>query len=338
MKVLVLGGTRFIGRAVVDALVDDHRVTVLNRGTRPPADPRVAQLRADRNEPAQVAAALRGSGGGFEAVVDVSGLEAGQVRGVLDALPPGAAPRYVFVSSAAVYRRPPGAGPAREDEPAPGDPVWGEYGTDKAACERLLAERCAGPLTVLRPPYVYGPRNTEQREQFLWARMLAGRPVFVPGAGESRVQFCHAEDLARTVRAACTGELAAGTYNVGEGRDHSFLEYLDLLATVAGVTPDLVPAPDQQVPAREYFPFRRLDLTLDTARLTAAGHPVERELAAGLAGTLDWFRAHGGLDDRPTPRELSWRAAPVRQAPSGAAVQLASRRTASAVGEPGSTL
>ncbi|MGC0313448.1 NAD-dependent epimerase/dehydratase family protein [Kitasatospora acidiphila] len=305
MKVLVLGGTRFVGRAIVEALLPGHEVTVLNRGTRPLWDERIGQLVADRLDRTALTEQLDD---GFQAIVDVSGTEPEHITTLLGALPAGAAPAYVYISSAAVYDRTRALAPFAEDAPADGDPVWGGYGEAKAACEQLLRAGVAGELTILRPPYVYGPHNTEPREQFLWARLLSGSPVFVPGDGERRIQFCHAEDLAATVLAACEGRLAAGTYNIGEPRHYGFREYLRTLAEVAGVEPVLLPAPDAAVPAREYFPFRDIELTLDTKRLEATDAFHTRPLATGLATSLAWFRDHDALHDEPTPREAAWRA------------------------------
>jgi 2'-hydroxyisoflavone reductase len=306
MKVLVLGGTRFIGRAIVDALLPSHEVSVLNRGTQPLWDSRITQLTADRTEAGQVAAVL---GGRYDAVVDVSGTEPAHIGNVLKAMPQLDGTAYVFISSAAVYNRVEATPPFREGDRADGDDIWGGYGEAKAACEDLLREAVPeGQLTILRPPYVYGPRNTEPREQFLWARILGGQPVFLPGEGSTRIQFLHAEVLAGIVASACEGHLAPGTYNVGERRDYSFREYLSVLAEVAGTEARLVDAPDTSVRARDYFPFRDAELVLDVDRLTAADVVLDLDLGRGLAGTLRWFREHDGIHDEPTPVEQAWRA------------------------------
>ncbi|MFF0577788.1 NAD-dependent epimerase/dehydratase family protein [Streptosporangium saharense] len=302
-RALVLGGTRFVGRAVVEALLPSFEVSVLNRGTRPLWDPRIVQVVADRCDAASAHAALREN---YEVVVDVSGTEPRHVRNVLDTPAVAGAARYVYVSSASVYRRGPAGPPFHEGDPDGGDPAWGGYGEDKAECERLLSGLPG--LTVLRPPYVYGPHNTEARESFLWARMLAGQPIFVPGEGRTRIQFCHVGDLARTVAAACAGTLPPGTYNVGGPGTCTLTEYLDLLAEVAGTGHRPVYVHDEGVPARAYFPFRDLELTLDTTRLGRTGSGACTPLADGLRGTLAWLRAYGSLADEPTEQEKTWRA------------------------------
>ncbi|MEV7013772.1 NAD-dependent epimerase/dehydratase family protein [Streptosporangium sp. NPDC051022] len=304
-RALVLGGTRFVGRAIVEALLPSCEVTVLNRGTRPLWDPRIAQVTADRRDAARTRAALDGD---HDVVVDVSGTEPVHVRNVLGTPAVTGAARYVYVSSASVYERGHAGPPFREGDPAGGDSLWGGYAEAKAECERLLSGLSGPELTILRPPYVYGPHNTEPRERFLWARMLAGQPVFVPGEGRTRIQFCHVSDLARTVAAACAAELEPGTYNIGEPGSRTFAEYLDVLAETSGTTPRLVHVTGAGVPARDYFPFRDLELTLDTTRLDRTGAGARTPLADGLRQTLTWLREFGSLADEPTEQEKAWRA------------------------------
>jgi nucleoside-diphosphate-sugar epimerase len=298
MRILVLGGTQFVGRAIVDRLLAGHEVTVLNRGTHPLWDSRISQVVADRTQPQSVAAALTER---YDAVVDVSATEPAHVSNVLPAV---GDVRYVFISSAAVYDRSRAAPPFREEDPAGGDAIWGSYGVDKAACETVLRDALPDRLTILRPPYVYGPHNIEQREQFLWARMLSGQPIFVPGDGSTRIQFCLARALADVVAIACADGISAGAYNVGEARSYSFNEYLDVLSEICGAAPRLVHVTDNSVPAREYFPFRRADLVLDVGKL---GGLAEVPLRSGLATTLDWFQRAGEIVDEPTEREKAWR-------------------------------
>jgi 2'-hydroxyisoflavone reductase len=305
MQVLVLGGTRFIGRAIVDALLPDCDVTVLNRGSRNLWDSAVGQVVADRDRPVDTAVL---AGRLFDVVVDVSGTTPAHVENVLNVIPNRSVTRYVFISSASVYNRSASNPPFIESDLADGDVVtWGEYGTDKAECESLLEVSDLGELTVLRPPYVYGPRNSEPREQFIWARILSNRPVYVPGPEPVEIQFCHAGHLGAVVRAACTGQLPPDTYNVGGRESHTFEQYVDLLGAVAGKVPEKVIVSDQSVRPREYFPFRKADLTLDVSKIAGTGAVLEGpDLATGMAEALDWFRESGEIVYKPTDLERLW--------------------------------
>ncbi|GIH16875.1 NAD-dependent epimerase/dehydratase family protein [Rugosimonospora africana] len=302
MDVLVLGGTNFVGRHIVRALLDErHRVTVLNRGTNPVWGARVTQLVADRTDPASMSAAVRAV---FDAVVDVSGTEPRHIESTAPLLRSLGVPRYVFISSGAVYDSTTTALPFPEDAPTPGDVIWGTYGTAKADCERLLRHYDFSELVMLRPPYVYGPGNNEQREQFLWARMLAARPVLVPGDGTTRIQFCPVAHLAETVVTAVAGKVPAGVYNVGEPAAYSFDDYVVALAGAAGVRrATVIHVEDRTIAAREYFPFRDYNFILDTSAGRRAGIPAPVGLATGLAETFAWFRANTDLPYEPTARE-----------------------------------
>lgn len=305
MRILVLGGTRFIGRAIVDALLPDCEVTVLNRGSQPLWDSAVNQVVADRDRPIDAAVL---AGRSFDTVVDVSGTVPAHVEHILNVLADCGRTKYVFISSASVYNRSASKPPFAESDLADGDVVtWGEYGKDKAMCESLLEASDLDALTILRPPYVYGPRNNEQREQFIWARILSDRPVYVPGPEPVEIQFCHVGYLAAVVRAACAGHLAPDAYNVGGHESHTLEQYVDLLGAVAGRAPEKVIVTDQSVRPRDYFPFRKADLTLDVGKIADTGAVAEAPgLAAGMAETLDWFRSSGEIEYQPTDLERQW--------------------------------
>jgi 2'-hydroxyisoflavone reductase len=280
MRILVLGGSEFIGKAIVTALLHDHDITVLNRGNRKLDG--TTQLTADRNDRRAVSAALDGAD--FDAIVDVSAVDPAWVTSVLDVVKPDPRTRYVYISSAAVYDVRPAHSSPNENAPANGAEEWGDYGRAKAACERLLGGS-AFKATIFRPPYVYGPHNNMPREGALWAAMLAGDEIRVPATRATRAQFCHVDVLAQSVRAACDGSLDAGVFNIGEQRSYEFAEYVSVLAAVAGVEARIVPVTDPSIPARSYFPFRDSDLLIDVSKI-GGQHP---SLEDGLASTYTWF-------------------------------------------------
>jgi nucleoside-diphosphate-sugar epimerase len=274
VRILVLGGSEFIGHTIVERLRAGHDVTVLNRGRR--RIDGVGALIADRNDPDAVRAALRSHT--FDAVVDVSAVDPTWVGTVREVLSPD---RYVYISSAAVYDS--YTPPPDEDAPASGNASWGQYGRDNVACERLLD---AGRSVIFRPPYVYGPRNNVPREHALWTAMASGSEIRVPAAGHARVQFCSVAWLASAVAAACTGDIPPGVYNSAGADAYDFVSYVELLAAVGGYSPRIVPVPDASVPTRSYFPFRDEDLRVDTAKLSRVFAVPAPTLREGLAATF----------------------------------------------------
>jgi nucleoside-diphosphate-sugar epimerase len=287
MHVLVAGGSIFVGRAIVDHLMaTGHRVSVLNRGTRPV--PGAQQWIADFDDPASIGRALAGAR--FDAVVDLTSSSAVHVDALCDALG-GRVSRWLYVSSAAVYCED-GRYPMPESHPLGRSAAWGEYGLEKLSAERRLCERVQDrPLFVLRPPYVYGPHNPAPREHWLWARLLAGRPVLIPGRGETPLQFLHADDLGAAVASALAADVdpTPHIYNVGQSDWGPINAYLEVLAQVSGTSLRTreVPYAELGVAPREFFPFRDYPCVLDPTRIERElGFEPARSLESGFAETF----------------------------------------------------
>ncbi len=288
MKALVLGGTQFVGRRLVEALLAaGHDVTVLNRGTRTPV-PGTEALHADRRARGEVAAALAGRP--FDAAFDVSAYRPEETAEVVQALE-GRVGRFVHISTGAVYDA--GAGlPWTEDSPRGPLVQPGDYGSDKTRCEDLLFEAHAArrfPAVVLRPSYVYGPHNHLYREAYFFDRAEAGRPILVP-AGGRRVQFVHVDDLAAaTVLAAELAGVEGEAFNAAGDEIVAFGALARMAAKAVGVEADVVDAaPSPKLVS--LFPFGDFDVAMSTgkarARLGAGSRPLEQ----GLRQTYAWYR------------------------------------------------
>ena len=209
MQILVLGGTQFLGRHVVDAaLARGHDVTLFNRGqTRPDLFPDVEKLHGDRDGDLS---ALEGRS--FDAVVDTSGYVPRIVQETIDAL--GAVGHYTFVSSISVYSdlsTPPTVQTpvAQLQEPTE---EWREaYGELKALCEDVVRGRYANAF-IPRPGLIVGPWDPTGRFTYWPVRLAAGGRVLAPSPPDAHAQVIDARDLAAwIVSAAETG--LAGTYN-----------------------------------------------------------------------------------------------------------------------------
>ncbi len=284
MQILILGGTYFIGRHIALELESaGHTITLLNRGTRRTPH---ATLCADRNDPQEVRAALRGRS--FDVVIDTSCYDAMQAVIAEGALS-GRYGRWLFLSTASVYgdRAP---RPLSERSPPEGSASFGSYGVKKADAERVLTELCGRGLDVLRSAYVYGPGNNLARETFIWARLLAGEEIYVPGDGAERVSFIHVADLARAVRTLVERPTdSARVYNVAHPQRVTLREWVLSLARQAGVSAALQSVPTERlgIDARQFFPFRDLDLSLDVSRIASElQFTAEYDLDAGLRHTF----------------------------------------------------
>src|SRR5258707_1030258 len=198
MKVLVIGGTQFIGRQLVPELLKaGHSVAILHRRSKHNLSKRVENLLADRNDPEAIRRVIGERR--FEVVFDnvydwERGTTAAQVEATALAMGNRLA-RYVFMSSVAAY----GDGLNHyEGDPLAPDNHPEAYVRNKAMTERALLRlhrKNGFPVVTFRPPFVYGPENPFYPEAFLWARMRAGRPIIIPGDGTRLMQFVHVKDL-----------------------------------------------------------------------------------------------------------------------------------------------
>ena len=152
--------------------------------------------------------------------------------------PSPAARHYVFVSSGAVYRPSPEL-PWPESTPFGPSPIWGRYGEEKVASERILWDAHADgrfAVTSFRFPFILGPMNFADRESFVFSRLEAGRPILLPGGGDALNQFVYAPDVARALVAALERpDVAAGeAYNCTYQRAITNRGWVELCADVAG--------------------------------------------------------------------------------------------------------
>jgi 2'-hydroxyisoflavone reductase len=310
-RVLVIGGTLFIGRALVDELLErGDDVVIMHRSKRTPFGKRVGQIRCDRNDVAAVRAALAVTR--FDVVYDnvydwERGTTADQVSAAAIAASDGLR-RYVFTSSVAVY----GEG-GEYDEQAPLVPsdYPNPYSAQKADSERALFElhrRQGIPVTTLRPAFIYGPHNPFDREAFFWDRMLAGRPIIIPEDGLRTMQWVHVRDVARAAVLAAANDVAVGqAYNLASYPPITQIEFVQLLARIAGRQAYLVHVPREQIQraggnlfAPPYYFGVYLDIPPITARVDRARSELGLELTPledGLHETYRWYQQQ----QRPQP-------------------------------------
>lgn len=280
MDILVLGGTQFIGRHIVEALVSrGARVSVFTRGRTPDAlDPGVERLHGDRNEGRDGLSSLEGRR--WDACIDVSGYTPRQVRASAELLRDRVA-QYVFVSTVSVYADSTVA-PIDESHPrATAAPesvteVTGEtYGPLKVACEDIVTAIFGDRATLIRPQIVAGAFDPTGRYPYWVQRAAQGGEVLAPGDGSDYLQVIDAGDLARFV-VLTAAQRVPGAFNLA-GPRITWVEFMRLLR----VAPTWVDADTLRAAG---VTFAELPLFL------AASHPrsnlmhvsAERAAAAGL--------------------------------------------------------
>jgi nucleoside-diphosphate-sugar epimerase len=314
-RALVIGGTLFIGRALVDQLLErGDDVTIMHRGRGTPWGDRVREIQCDRNDTVATQAALEGQQ--FDVVYDnvydwERGTSAEQVMASARATAKGLR-RYVFTSSVAVY--PPG-GDYREDAELVPSSWPNVYGAQKADTERALfanGRETGLAVSTLRPAFVFGPHNAIDRESFFWDRLLAGRPIIIPGDGLATMQWVYSRDVARAAILASDADVANGhAYNLANYPAITQIDFVRLLAKVAGTTADLVHVPRERIQALGggvMTPPFYFGIYLDVPAITVVPARVRSELGLqltslenGLAKTLRWYQQQ----DRPK-LDYSW--------------------------------
>ena len=213
MRLLVLGGTGFLGRHVVEAaLAAGHDVTLLNRGrTNPELFPEVEKLVGDRDGDL---APLRGRR--WDAAIDVPARIPRQVQSTTNALE--GIEHYTFVSSISAYRDFSRTGidesaPVLEYEPTMGDDDMETYGARKAECERIVAAAFPAGALIVRPGLIVGPHDPTDRFTYWPARVDRGGEILAPGPPGRIVQFIDARDLAPWI-VRMVEERRTGAFNV----------------------------------------------------------------------------------------------------------------------------
>jgi len=310
MKVLVIGGTRFMGIDTVERLLErGHEVTIYNRGTRPGLWPgRVRELRGDRADPRDLQQ-LRGAD--VDGVIDFCAYTARDTRALLYIL--GNVPRFVHISSGTVYQLHPHL-PWSEDTPYGPAPLWGTYAHGKIECEQLLREERpdATATTVIRAPWVLGPKSYADREKFVLNRLIDGEEIFLPGDGNALQHFVSTRQIAHSIVAALESfDRGWRAFNVASPGYVSLEGVVRVCASIVNVEPRFHPigggptgtASSAFDMANPVFPFPNEHYLLD---LTAS----EKSGVAPPPVTLETMIEDALADLNTNPEQRSWRRTP----------------------------
>jgi 2'-hydroxyisoflavone reductase len=308
LKILVLGGTAFLGPEVVEpAVARGHTVTLFNRGkTNPGLFPNLEKLRGDRNGDLKALA-----GRSWDVVIDTSAYVPKHVRSVMEILA-AKVQHYVLISTISVY---PNFGenrdPVDEDTPVatveetPDIKVAENYGPLKAMCEQAAEKAMPGKVANIRPGLIVGPGDPTDRFTYWPVRIAKGGDVLCPGDGSSEAQAIDVRDLGVwIVRVA--EERTVGVYNaVGFKGTLSFLEMLAGAKCALNTEARLVWVPEAVLEAQKISPWGNLPLWIppkgnahiSNARAIAKGLDF-RPVTDTCKDTLAWFH--------DTKRSVAW--------------------------------
>lgn len=321
MRVLVIGGSGFIGRQLVPRLLrEGHDVALVQRpngtGTVPEGAQRIV---ADRGDLGAHAAALRDFSP--DVVIDLI-LSSGRQAAELVSLFAGHAERLVGITSADVYRAAAilhgfdsGAlepVPLTEDSPLrtqthtyPAAQIqmlkrvfgWLDDEYDKVAVERALRAGDDLPATILRLPMIYGPGDPLHRLYPIVKRVEDGRRVMVLAENVAawRAPRGYVENVAAAIALAASSARAVGrTYNVAETPSFSEFEWTQLVTRAMGWSGEIIAVPTEEAPAHLRMPGRlEQHWAVDSSRIRAElGYEEPVPLGDAIERTVAWERAH----------------------------------------------
>jgi 2'-hydroxyisoflavone reductase len=303
MRLLMLGGTEFVGRAVVDAaLARGGQVTVFNRGLHE-LPPGVAAVRGDRSAADGLAGLEQGE---WDVVVDTWTGAPSAVRDTARLLA-GRTGSYVYVSSRSVYSYPAPAG-LSEDGPlvdASPDDDEVDYPQAKRGGELAASEVFGDRALLARAGLILGPRENIGRLPWWLRRIARGGPVLAPGPRDSGLQYIDARDLAEWIVDAAERGLG-GPYNLVSPPGHTTMgELLEACVHVTGADAELRWADPEPILAAGIQPWMDLPIWLPPGEMHDTMHrgDVSKAVAAGLrcrpvaetvADTWAWLQNLGG--------------------------------------------
>jgi UDP-glucose 4-epimerase len=233
MRILIMGGTRFIGVYLTQILIaQGHEVVLFNRGNKLAPVAGVWQIHGDRTDATQLKEKLAQEQ--FDAIFDNNGRELSDTQPLAEIFK-DRVKHFVYMSSAGVYLKLDQLPHVEGDRT---DPESRHKG--KAETEAYLAEQ-EFPFTAIRPTYIYGPKNYNDLEAWFFDRIVRDRPIPIPSNGLSITQLGHVQDLAQAMAAVLGNAQAVGQiYNISGDRYVTFDGLARACAAAAGKPPEAI--------------------------------------------------------------------------------------------------
>ncbi len=286
MRVLIMGGTRFIGVYLTKTLVEQgHEVVLFNRGKKPSPIEGIQQIHGDRQDVALLREKLEKEE--FDAVYDNNGRELSDTQPLVEIFK-DRVQHFIYVSSAGVYLKSDQMPHIEGDSVDPKSRHKGKFET-----EAYLAESGI-PWTSIRPVYIYGPQNYNDLEAWFFDRIVRDRPIPIPGNGMHFTQFGHVQDLASAMTAVLGNAQAVGQiYNISGDRYVTFDGLAKAAAIAAGKSPDDLKLvhynpKDFDFGKKKAFPLRVQHFFADIHKAkTELNWQPEYDLISGLKDSLE---------------------------------------------------
>ncbi|OIP86400.1 hypothetical protein AUK04_00740 [Candidatus Roizmanbacteria bacterium CG2_30_33_16] len=263
MKILIIGGSRFVGPHVVSLLLrKKHKLTVFNRGGISSKYPQ--EVRFVKGDRGQGFDKLKEK---FDIVIDTCAYVGSQTKKAIEDLK---FDYFLHFGTVAAYKKTE-IFPLTEESPIGDWPSFGDYGKGKVECEKVLAKSGIN-YGIIRPAYILGPKNYCDRENFIYSRIKKGIPLVLPGNGLGVAQFVFVDEVARAIVTLAENRIR-GAFNVAGNESITLVGLVEEMGKIVGKKPiiTLNPKAIGKNFREEEFPFDNENLIVSNNKIKKYG-------------------------------------------------------------------
>ena len=288
-KILIMGGNQFVGKEIVKKFLEkDYTIYILNRGTRKNIE-EVIFFKVDRDNFIEMENILKNID--VDIIIDVSAYTEEQVD-ILHKVMKNRFKQYILISSASVYNNIEST-PANEESQTGENLIWGDYAKNKYLAEKKTIENSKiynFKYTIFRPFYIYGVGNNLDRENYFFSRIKYNLPIYIPSKNNI-IQFGYVEDLALAIESSIgNSDFYNQTFNISGDEYVTMSEFSEICGKVMNKKAIIkyINTEENKIKARDWFPFREVNLFGDISKLENTGFRNTYSLIQGLEKTYKY--------------------------------------------------
>ena len=288
-KILIMGGNQFVGKEIVKKFLEkDYTIYILNRGTRKNIE-EVIFFKVDRDNFIKMENILKNID--VDIIIDVSAYTEEQVD-ILHKVMKNRFKQYILISSASVYNNIEST-PANEESQTGENLIWSDYAKNKYLAEKKTIENSKiynFKYTIFRPFYIYGVGNNLDRENYFFSRIKYNLPIYIPSKNNI-IQFGYVEDLALAIESSIgNSDFYNQTFNISGDEYVTMSEFSEICGKVMNKKAIIkyINTEENKIKARDWFPFREVNLFGDISKLENTGFRNTYSLIQGLEKTYKY--------------------------------------------------
>lgn len=288
-KILIMGGNQFVGKEIVKKFLEkDYTIYILNRGMRKNIE-EVIFFKVDRDNFIEMENILKNID--VDIIIDVSAYTEEQVD-ILHKVMKNRFKQYILISSVSVYNNIEST-PANEESQTGENLIWGDYAKNKYLAEKKTIENSKiynFKYTIFRPFYIYGVGNNLDRENYFFSRIKYNLPIYIPSKNNI-IQFGYVEDLALAIESSIgNSDFYNQIFNISGDEYVTMSEFSEICGKVMNKKAIIkyINTEENKIKARDWFPFREVNLFGDISKLENTGFRNTYSLIQGLEKTYKY--------------------------------------------------